>query len=181
MYKIETVYKVLPLEAILPFHTPLKFLEMCRNCQNYGRLWSCPPYSFYPENKIKEFTQIDLYGTKIIFNQETLRMYNGDREAALDFGLQTLNKVRTEIDLQMLELEKQKAGSMALHSGGCNLCPACSRPQGEPCRMKDKMRYSLESLGFNVCDMVEAHLGIKILWIENELPPYLTLISGVLY
>ena len=42
-----------------------RFLACCRECPNYDRRWSCPPYDFSVEALWKQFSDILLYEEKV--------------------------------------------------------------------------------------------------------------------
>ena len=57
----------------------------------------------------------------------------------------------------------------------------CTRPDGQPCRYPDTMRYSIEALGGNVGLTVQKLLGIQLEWMEEgKLPSYFVLVGGLL-
>ena len=81
--------------------------------------------------------------------------------------------------LMLRELEQQVPGSVSLSSGGCNLCPACSRQRGVVCRSPETMRYSLDAFGFDLTAIAHDMLGIEIQWCKDRLPDYFTLVHGI--
>ena len=81
---------------------------------------------------------------------------------------------------EMRHLEGQVPGSVALSSGGCNMCKECSRKEGKPCRMSEKMRHSLDAFGFDLSAITKEMLGIEILWCRDRLLEYFTLIHGLM-
>lgn len=53
--------------------------------------------------------------------------------------------------------------------------------EGRPCRYPDRIRPSLESLGFDIGKTASELLGIELKWSEpgsSGLPEYFTLVSG---
>ena len=121
-----------------------------------------------------------LIGTKIIPDDSTRKQCTG-KELALQTGRTILAQVREELDVRLLALEKQHPGSRAFFAGTCHACPqgTCTRKKGRPCICPDRMRPSLEALGFDLGKTASELLGIKMQWSrEGELPEYFTLVSG---
>ena len=92
-------------------------------------------------------------------------------------------EVRRMLDARLLELERKYPGSRAFYAGTCHLCPeeTCAPSEGRPCRYPDRIRPSLESLGFDIGKTASELLGIELKWSEpgsSGLPEYFTLVSG---
>ena len=95
----------------------------------------------------------------------------------------TADDRRSPADARLLELERKYPGSRAFYAGTCHLCPegTCARSEGRPCRYPDRIRPSLESLGFDIGKTASELLGIELKWSEpgsSGLPEYFTLVSG---
>lgn len=150
-----------------------EFLKYCKECPNYGNVWSCPPYDFSPEDYWKGFSELYLTARKIIF----------DKEVSREECSNILLEVKSEMSRELYEEEERFPGSEALSAGSCSLCVdrGCSRKDGIPCRYPDKMRYSIESIGGNVGLTVSKLMGIELEWIEEgKLPSYFVLVGGLL-
>lgn len=159
-----------------------EFLAHCRECTNYGQVWSCPPYDFSAEEYWKNYKTLLLYGKKIIFCGEML-----DKK----YTQQEIDKVLTEILTQEKEkmtdelymMENAYEGSVSLSAGSCTKCckEGCTRKQGDRCRYIKDLRYSIESLGGNVGLTIRKYLREELLWMEeNKFPEYFILIGGLL-
>ena len=160
----------------------LTFMEYCKNCGNYEKIWSCPPYNFQPEDYWKKYKTFRIVGMKIFLPEELLEGTYEDKERD-----QLLQKVifpyKKELDQKLLSLEEEVPGSISLSGGSCLQCAqgTCTRPCGESCRQPDKMRYSIESLGGNVGLTVRKYLHEELLWMEEgKLPEYFILVGGLL-
>lgn len=146
-----------------------KFYGLCKSCPNCGNVWSCPPYSFDPLEIWNKFSKLRI----IVYKIEPL--------PGCEENLALLEKTKHEMLLYTYALEKKNPGSTALSAGKCSLCSECSRPKNEPCRMPDKMRYSIESLGGDVEKALRELFGIEILWeVDGKTPEYYTLCGGLL-
>lgn len=149
----------------------------CKNCPNYHALWSCPPHSFDPLELLQGYDEIFVIGTILFYGEEERRLHQG-KEAMLKYTEKTLYPLRKEVYLRLLELEKNKEVRI-FDMGSCNLCDKCTRGEGLPCRWSNKMRYSLEALGFDVSEIVKRYLKIELQWATAVLPSYYVLVSAV--
>ena len=156
-----------------------KFITYCRECPRYDTVWSCPPLSFDADEYLKRFSRLSVVGAKIVLSQKVLEAAD-TAEKVKDTGWKIISKVKLELEDKMRQLEGQVSGSVALSSGGCNLCKECSRKEGKPCRMPEKMRHSLDAFGFDLSAITKDMLGIEILWCRDRLPDYFTLIHGLM-
>ncbi|MBQ6358699.1 MAG: DUF2284 domain-containing protein, partial [Clostridia bacterium] len=92
-----------------------------------------------------------------------------------------LPKVKADLARELLFLEKERPGSLALLGGKCDLCPVCARTEGKPCRTPDRMRYSIESLGGDCGGALEKYFGEILQWAQgNRLPEQIILLGGLL-
>ena len=157
------------------FNEP-KYHELCKQCNKYGTLWSCPPYSFNVEDYIKKYKYVHLIGTKVLLSEKLIK--ETKPEDVIDSTYKIINSVRKKLRVVLLNLEKQYPGSVALYAGSCIICDKCTRPQNKPCVHPNTMRYSLESLGFDVFKTASELLDIEIKWAKEALPEYLTLVSA---
>lgn len=176
MYTLQRFEKNISVEDYIKTYVNVgEFLEYCKECRNYGRVWSCPPYDFEPEKYWNEFAEFTVIGYKIDFGKG----FSQDR------SLEIMAEVKRKLTEELFELENAFEGSVSLSAGSCSICveknQMCTRPQNEPCRYPDKMRFSIESLGGNVGKTVHDLLGIPLCWIEEgKVPPYFVLAGGLL-
>lgn len=156
------------------------FLESCKVCPNYGKLWSCPPYDFDPREYWAQYRTLRLLAVKIILNED----YAGKsfpREKAREITQRVLSEVKERLARKLFDEEAKIPGSVSLSAGSCTQCGRCPRPEGKPCRFPGKMRYSIESLGGNVGLTISKLMGIELEWMEEgKLPRYFVLVSGLL-
>ena len=159
------------------------FLEFCKECSNYGKLWCCPPYDFdVEEDYWKKYSTFRIMGRKLYLPKElTSQSYEKNEEWKVteDF----LIPYKEELEQEILIEEQKNPGSVSLSSGYCLHCKkaGCTRLSGKPCRFPDKMRYAIESLGGNVGKTVTKYLHQELLWVEEgKLPEYFMLIYGLL-
>ena len=52
MYTLDYYHASVPVSEYLDKYVDVPaFLEACKACPNYGRIWSCPPYDFQVSKK----------------------------------------------------------------------------------------------------------------------------------
>ncbi|MBN7771988.1 DUF2284 domain-containing protein [Clostridium aminobutyricum] len=183
MYHVERMDAEISIEEYMRDYVDVDtFLEACKVCPNYNKIWTCPPYTFDPEEYWGQYNTFHVIGKKINFDTETIeKTYSRDEmRALLD---QTLFKEKQKLAEELWELELKEPGSRSLSAGNCSICGNgnCSRPQGETCRYPDKMHYSIESLGGNVGKTCSKLMGVELEWLtEGKLPTYFMLVCGLL-
>ena len=157
------------------------FLESCKQCPNYNRIWSCPPYDFDVMEIWRKYRRLELTAIQIIFDEA----YAGKAfspEQMQQIIKQSIGKAKQDLSEELFQKEQQIPGSVSLSAGSCSLCNGrCSREENRPCRFPDKMRYSIESLGGNVGLTISRLMGIELEWIqEGKLPHFFVLVCGLL-
>lgn len=182
MYKTQRYQAEIPVKEYLERYVDVEtFLESCRACPNYGKLWSCPPYEFDPLDYWREYNTLYLIAEKIQFDKE----YAGKsfpQEKIEEITRTALGDVKARLSRELYEKEQEFPGSVSLSAGCCTWCGGiCKRTEGQPCRFPDKMRYSIESLGGNVGLTISRLMGIELEWMkEGTMPRYFVLVSGLL-
>ena len=155
-----------------------KFQGLCKDCEDYGKNWSCPPFDFEVMDVWNSFEKFKIIAFKMDFDEEELSTEFSDKE--LDFILKRLERMKVKLMNEIYALEDEN--SYALFLGKCNLCMKCTREFGMPCKMPFKMRYSIESLGGNVDQCIEDIFGFEVQYAQNNrLPEYLIFVGGLLY
>lgn len=181
MYHTEIYIKPSTIEELKNnFWDIEKFEGFCKQCKNYGKLWSCPPYNFSIEEYVDRYKYVYIVGVKIVFDEDTLSSIN-TKEKISSYTNETLHFMKNKIMNEMLKLEKLYPNSTSLSAGGCNLCENCSKLKNIQCVHPDLMRYSLESLGFDVGGVSSKLLNFELKWAtETRLPDYFSLIAGIM-
>ena len=151
----------------------------CQQCPGYGKTWSCPPFDFDPRIKSDGFGKVILMGTTIEFDEET-RNACKTAEQSTDTGREAIQEVWKTLLPKLYEMERNTLGSRCF-TFRCTLCPeGCTRPEGKPCRHPDKMRHSLESVGFDIEAMTRELLNIDLEWsTDGSLPKHMTLVTAL--
>lgn len=157
-----------------------RFLECCRACHNYSSKWSCPPYDFDPLGLWAQFREFQIFGTKLELAPEFIGADYNAPEANKDIRA-ALSAEKQKLMDRALALEKERPGSLGLSAGSCELCAECAKKSGAPCRRPELMRYSIESLGGDVCATAQNLLATPIKWAsEGRVPEYFVLVCGLL-
>lgn len=181
----QTVYHEaeIPVEEYIKSYVDVAaFLEACKDCGHYGRVWSCPRHSFDVMEYWKQFRTLKLCALEIRFDPELVAEVETEDELKMVLE-EILPGEKRRLTRRMMGEERKHPGSVCLSAGGnCKICrEGCSRPLGLPCRHPELMRYALESLGGNVCRTVEEILKVPMEWADlGRLPNHLELVSGLL-
>lgn len=166
------------LSRLMDFYHREKFWGFCRACPRYGALWSCPPYEEGALPDLEQFSKIWLFCHVLHFSPE-LRREAASPEKAGAFMESCAAQYGKAAHEEMLRLEQSHPGSLGLTHGGCRLCAHCARPEGKTCRLPEKMRFSLESLGFSVVDLAREVLHLPISFSQEGLPAYQVMLWGL--
>ena len=180
MYRTEMIVRAIPTPELLSgYYDREKFLEFCRACPSYGLLWSCPPLAAETEQSLSRYRNAVVVGAKIVYDAQTVACTD-TKEKVIECSDRSLLVVKKELLEILLQLEKRLPGSLAISSGGCEICGRCTRPDIKPCRHPDRMRHSFESLGVDLGKLARDLLGIELKWSSGRLPEYFTLICALL-
>ena len=154
--------------------------QYCLQCPGYGKTWCCPPYDFDPRIISDGFKTVKLMATIIEFDEQTCAECKTP-EQATTIGRQAMEEVWQTLLPRLYDMERQTPGSRCF-TFRCSLCPeGCTRPEGKPCRHPDKMRHSLESVGFDIEAMTRELLNIDLEWSSHgSLPKHITLVTALM-
>lgn len=168
------------LEEVNLYFRPKVFIEFCKGCKYYNKIWACPPYDFNIMKMLEDYQYAYIIGSKFYINE-----LSEDFKQLLD--CKDIEYVTTEIYKTARLILDEKLGIIwnrekhlcVLFAGRCLVCGNCTREKQISCIHPEKMQYSLESLGFDVSSICEDILGDKMLWAIENLPEYFILISAV--
>lgn len=165
--------KVLASQGVL-YERKEYFSNLCRTgCKNYCRKWSCPPCS--PSFTILSSSWNFLY---ILYLRMPLAIFSDVQNEYLRVkAANSMLKSRADKYVRTLA----KAYGKPISTGSCRLCKPCGYQNGQPCAHPDLMAYSFESLGINVCAMVNDYFDFPLLWYKKgHLPEYTSVVCGLL-
>lgn len=170
-------------QLCLDFRDPAKILPLCKNCANFGRMWSCPPCDSFAEIFDAPDARSEIFLAQIETAAfQPLDFCDGGNAKRIKI---ISDAARLKFDSQMLELEKQHGvGAVAFFAGSCANCPlpVCTRTLGKPCPRPEFMRTSLEALGFDVSAIAEKLFCLPLEWATSEkLPDHIRLIAACIY
>jgi len=169
------------LEEIKAYYKPKVFIEFCKACEHYNKIWTCPPYDFDTTEVFKSYQYVYVIGSKLYINNldESFKdlLNNNNLEYVSN---EIFKSARTVLDEKIMGLEDSKKHLTVLLPGRCLICDSCSKEKQLPCIYPKKMRFSLESIGFDVASICEDILGDKMQWTKEGLPEYFILVSAVL-
>lgn len=138
--------------------------ELCKSCGNYGAKWSCPPFETPPE--YRKFAAVRLMLRRVAATGSIEDAYDSERAG---------------FDAEILAAESS-LGGMGMYAGSCIICGKCVRVCGVACLHPDKMRTSLEAVGFDVSKIVREIFGVGIEWgSDPRKPRFATLLGAVFY
>lgn len=160
-------------EYIARFRRADYFLSLCRECQNFGRRYGCPPFDYDVVERMQHYSTATIIGVQIVPEEKNL---------PLSIAQELMAPVIRDLMEELLEEEKRTSGLSFGFAGGCTLCGdiPCARITDEPCRHPDRVRSSLESYGFDLAKTSEELFNVPILWSRNEyIPNYLMLICSI--
>ena len=176
-YTREELTQTIPTEELFSrFHNEEEVGGYCRECENYGRSWGCPPFDFDAKERLRQYQNVLLIATKITPREQGL---------PLNVAEELILPERRQIDKHLLRLEKEHNGLACSYVGKCYYCTeeeSCSRLCGEPCRYPQFVRPSLEAYGFDVALISQELFGIKLRWGKDGLlPEYLVIVCAIFY
>lgn len=158
-----------------------RFAAFCAQCPSHGNSWGCPPFSFNPVTMSDGFKTVTLMGATIAFDDMTIAACRGAKAKSRQVATQAMKEVWSTLLPELMERESQLPGSRCF-TFRCSLCPeGCTRPEGKPCRHPDMLRYSLESVGFDVSAAAHDLLSVDLEWSDDgSLSKHITLVTALM-
>ncbi len=162
-------------EYVARFRNSELFIQYCRECQNFGRSWACPPFDFNVDDMLRRFSRVSLLASRFV-----------PYESCVDIDIfrdTTLTDCK-HIEEFLLNAESESGGRAFINIGRCHHCGAdsCRRISGNKCLHPDKVRPSLEAYGFDVSRTLSDLFGLELKWSDNGMTPdYLVLVTGLFH
>ena len=180
MYSVDCQKNFITIEEFKgKYQNREKFLAYCKECPRYNNTWSCPPLAFDVNEYLDKYTYVYVVCAKITLTDQVIREADTP-DKVKDMGWKILCEVKANLEEKLRSMERLVPESISLSSGGCNNCNICTRKDGIPCRLPDKMRYSMDAFGFDLTAITKDLFDIDIQWCKDSLPKYFTLIHGLL-
>lgn len=173
--------KEISISELLKFFNISTIRSYCKSCPSYNKTWSCPDYDFSEEEYIKKYKFAYIIGAKLYYNkiEPKINELKSQGKKDMDISTELYYTLRKIVDKKIFSVENSFKNSKCLLAGKCNLCPTCAKEHNFPCTHPEKLRYSLESLGFEVSSITENILKDKIIFTKDSLPPYSLCIYAV--
>ncbi len=162
-------------EYMAVYRDEQKFMEYCRQCPNYARLWSCPPFDDCKDRIFRDYSQITIFASIITPDSNDIPLAQSS---------EIIIPERKRLERILLEMEYRYTGYAFAYAGSCLNCPqdTCTRPSGGRCRHPQLVRPSLEAYGFDIGKTTTTLLGIDLCWsTDGRIPPYLTLVTAIMH
>lgn len=132
------------------------FNRLCKSrCSNYGRKYSCPPFS-------PSFTSVapDLTVARVLCLRLKLEQFS---PISIHMCVRAGNAVlKPLLDHELASW--QALGFRVGGSGSCRACKPCAAKTQIACRKPTKRIYSLEAMGIDVCRLVHGCFGFSLQW-----------------
>ena len=114
-------------EYVAAYRDEQKFMEYCRQCPNYARLWSCPPFDDCKDRIFRDYSQITIFASIITPDSSDIPLAQSS---------EIIIPERRRLERILLEMEYRYTGYAFAYAGSCLNCPqgTCTRPSGGRCR-----------------------------------------------
>lgn len=189
-FNVKIRLKQLKKEELLESYKKDEVLSYCESCNNYGKNFSCPGIAFDTIGYLEPYnyatvimTEIDTEPIKaqidkIEMDDLSSRVLNnylknkGDTVVDINtaISMYAFNSIKDDMTDKLIHLENDIDGTISLPPGSCTRCGVCQKQQGKSCIYPDKLRYSLEALGFKVSDIYKQCFDLELCWTKDELP-----------
>lgn len=160
------------------FNRRQEFEVLCKECGNWAKRWGCPPFNTDQIRQIERFDHVKLY----CLSAGITTWPDG---AGIKEMSEALDRIRRSWEPELLIAEQQMNGLAALFTGMCYHCgnQVCARINDEPCRHPEKVRPSLEALGFDLSKTATDIFQTNIEWFHpsHPTPRKLTLLAGIFH
>lgn len=167
-------YRTVNIKDVLLYVEQHKFNELCKSgCLNYGKKWSCPPFTPSFEQYTNSYKYLSVCVLSINLSQFFYIKNDYLKVKAANIIL------KSRID-KVLRFLSQYSDSY-ISTGSCRLCNPCKCKMHKECAKPDIMSYSFEALGVDVDFMVMSLFQHKLLWYKKgNLPEYTSVVAGLL-
>lgn len=161
---------------------PPRMERYCRECPNWGRCWTCPPFDEDLIGKLNNYEHTLILGIKRVTPSPEGVSLDTSTIAKRNF---LLIRDSWKVTKPIIARWQQALPESFVFSGTFS-CPCkvkdCTRIRGEKCRYPQEMHPSLEAVGFDVAKTSHDLLGIDLQWGDgNTPPPYLVLVVAFLF
>jgi predicted metal-binding protein len=169
------------VNEIKPYFQPKIFIEYCKACKYYNKIWACPPYDVDLTELLENYQYAYVIGSKL-YTKDLGKDFREllDKMKLEDASNEIYQAARAVLDERLGAIGDKEKDRYVLLAGRCLVCANCTRENQLPCIYPEKMHLSLESIGFDVSSMCEDILEDKLQWAKESLPEYFILVSAIL-
>lgn len=181
IYTTEVKVVSVPLEQVFKkYYNPQRFLDYCKECPSYGRVWSCPPGVPDTVRYLSGYDTIRLIAVKVIYDSQTVKLSKTLPAEEINLLMDlSYGKVKEAMRETILSVRNLIEHSIAVAAGECKICNHCARVENKPCRFPDRSLYSFSALGFDLSKISTEILNIPILWESKGLPEYIVALAAL--
>lgn len=143
-------------EIIEKTYFPKEIIQYCKKCSRFNECPSCPPHQISIKDYLKDYSFMLLVKLDVL-----------DSFAFTDDNFERFIYYRKMIDPVLYNLESSIEHSKAIVAGTCVMCGyQCSGSR--ICSKPELLRYSFESLGFDVQKIVETFLEDELTFTKGK-------------
>lgn len=188
MIKIDFNIKCFTKEELNIAYKPDEAYEGCKRCSNYNFNYSCPDLPYTAEEYLKDYDYVLFVLAEIHTESIQEHMQNwdvsdfpsrvltnhlkrlDDKEVPLSsaVSMYLYNQIKDIMTERLLAMEAD-LDVLGLPPGSCTRCKDCLKEIGEPCVHPDKIRHSIEALGYLVSDIYRLFFDKKLGWTKGKL------------
>lgn len=182
--------KQITIQELMSSYKYEEVLGYCSQCNNFENNHSCPRFTFNTAEYLEPYnfatvvmTKIETEMIKKHFNLlkdkvYMSRVYNNYQKSHPGMihdwnsrvSMYAFNDIKDKMSEGLLIAEKAFSGSISLPPGSCTRCETCLKQFGKACAVPQKLRYSLEALGFLVSEIYSKVFNLELGWAKGELP-----------
>lgn len=186
--KVDFNIKCFTKEELFITYKPDEAYKGCKRCSNYSWNYSCPDLNYDAFEYLKDYHYVTFALAEIPTEsiQDLLTVWDledfpsrvldnhlkrlTDKEVPLTsaVSMYLYNQVKDIMTERLLEMEDD-LNVLGLPPGSCTRCINCLKEVGEPCIHPDKIRHSIEALGFLVSDIYRIFFNKKLGWTKGKL------------
>ena len=190
--KTEIFAVQIPMNQLMMSHKREEVLNYCRNCGNYMKNYSCPDFEFDILEYLSNYNYATVIMTKVdsefiseSIDNEYLKDMSCDSKVLRDYERENpdvdmdlnskismfmFNEIKDYMTDKLLDMENYYPNSVSLPPGSCTRCDVCFKKENSKCNAPEKLRYSLEALGFLVSDIYRDIFESELGWAKGKLP-----------
>jgi len=184
------------MEDLNKTYAPDEVLGYCQHCHNYGKNYSCPGFMESSQTYLAPYKYATLVLTETssapikdlwdqvkekTFDSWVLDLHKGYDGRSMTpetaVSMVVFEEVKNSMADLLLDLEAE--GVISSAPGSCTRCEACTKEAGQPCVHPEKVRPSLEALGYLVSDIYKEFFDLKLEWSDKVLQDHFHTCSAI--